>query len=72
MGDAPTLTLGPWTVLTLETGTLRLDGGAKLGSVSKPTWNQVHAADERNRIMLAMRHLRRGPLFSHTVVVLKK
>ncbi len=53
----PSLTLGPWTVHTLETGTLRLDGGSMFGSVPKPIWIRSHPADERNRITLAMRVL---------------
>jgi glyoxylase-like metal-dependent hydrolase (beta-lactamase superfamily II) len=53
----PSLTLGRWTVHTLETGTLRLDGGSMFGSVPKPIWNRSHPADERNRITLAMRVL---------------
>ena len=53
----PSLTLGPWTIHTIETGTLKLDGGAMFGSVPKPIWNKRHPADERNRITLAMRAL---------------
>jgi glyoxylase-like metal-dependent hydrolase (beta-lactamase superfamily II) len=53
----PTLTLGPWTVHTIETGVIRLDGGAMFGSVPKPLWSRSHPADERNRITLAMRCL---------------
>ena len=53
----PSLTLGPWSAHTLETGRLRLDGGAMFGSVPKPIWSKLHAADERNRINLAMRCL---------------
>src|SRR5262245_62153653 len=53
----PSLTLGPWTATTLETGTLWLDGGAMFGSVPKPLWNKTNPADERNRIQLAMRCL---------------
>jgi glyoxylase-like metal-dependent hydrolase (beta-lactamase superfamily II) len=53
----PTLTLGGWTVHTLETGFLRLDGGSMFGSVPKPIWNKLHPADDRNRITLAMRCL---------------
>ena len=53
----PSLTLGPWTVHTLETGTLRLDGGSMFGSVPKPIWSRSHPADERNHITLAMRVL---------------
>ena len=53
----PTLTLGTWTVHTLETGFIGLDGGAMFGSVPKPVWSRSHPADERNRITLAMRCL---------------
>ena len=53
----PSLSLGAWTAHTLETGTLKLDGGAMFGSVPKPIWSRLHAADERNRITLAMRCL---------------
>jgi glyoxylase-like metal-dependent hydrolase (beta-lactamase superfamily II) len=53
----PTLTLGAWTIHTLETGVIRLDGGAMFGSVPKPMWSKAHPADERNRITLAMRCL---------------
>ena len=38
----------------LPTGTLRLDGGAMFGVVPKPLWEREHAADQRNRILLAM------------------
>jgi glyoxylase-like metal-dependent hydrolase (beta-lactamase superfamily II) len=53
----PALTLGAWTLHTLETGTLRLDGGSMFGSVPKPIWSRSHAPDDRNRITLAMRAL---------------
>ncbi len=53
----PVLTLGDWTVRTLETGFLWLDGGAMFGSVPKPLWSRLHPPDERNRIRLAMRCL---------------
>ena len=53
----PTLTLGGWTVHTIETGVIRLDGGAMFGSVPKPIWSKAHPADDRNRITLAMRCL---------------
>jgi glyoxylase-like metal-dependent hydrolase (beta-lactamase superfamily II) len=53
----PSLTLGPWSVHTLETGTLRLDGGSMFGSVPKPIWSRSHPADDRNRILLAARAL---------------
>lgn len=53
----PTLTLGGWTLHTLETGHLWLDGGAMFGSVPKPLWSRTNPPDERNRIHLAMRCL---------------
>ncbi len=53
----PTMTLGDWTVHTLETGALWLDGGAMFGSVPKPLWSRTNPPDERNRIRLAMRCL---------------
>src|SRR5437773_9792696 len=53
----PSLPLGGWSAHTLETGRLRLDGGAMFGSVPKPVWSRTHPADDRNRITLAMRTL---------------
>ena len=53
----PSLSLGAWTIHTIETGTLKLDGGAMFGAVPKPIWSKSHPADERNRITLAMRAL---------------
>jgi glyoxylase-like metal-dependent hydrolase (beta-lactamase superfamily II) len=53
----PKLTLGGWTVHTLETGHLWLDGGSMFGSVPKPLWSRTNPPDERNRIRLAMRCL---------------
>ncbi len=53
----PTLSLGDWTVRTIETGSLGLDGGAMFGSVPKPLWSRTNPPDERNRIRLAMRCL---------------
>jgi len=53
----PSLTLGAWSVHTLETGAIRLDGGSMFGSVPKPIWSKTHPADDRNRIGLAMRCL---------------
>lgn len=44
-------------VRTVDAGTVRLDGGAMFGVVPKPLWNRKIAADERNRIPLAMRCL---------------
>jgi glyoxylase-like metal-dependent hydrolase (beta-lactamase superfamily II) len=53
----PTLTLGGWTIHTIETGFLGLDGGSMFGSVPKPLWSRLQAPDDRNRIRLAMRCL---------------
>lgn len=53
----PRLRIGEWTVHTIETGTLWLDGGAMFGSVPKPLWSRTNPPDERNRIRLAMRCL---------------
>ncbi|HWP36223.1 MAG TPA: MBL fold metallo-hydrolase [Gemmatimonadales bacterium] len=41
----------------LEAGLQRLDGGAMFGVVPKPLWERRIAADERNRIPLALRCL---------------
>jgi glyoxylase-like metal-dependent hydrolase (beta-lactamase superfamily II) len=53
----PTLTLGDWTLHTIESGALWLDGGAMFGSVPRPLWSRTNPPDERNRIRLAMRCL---------------
>jgi glyoxylase-like metal-dependent hydrolase (beta-lactamase superfamily II) len=53
----PHLSLGGWSVHTLETGFLWLDGGSMFGSVPKPLWSRLNPPDERNRIRLAMRCL---------------
>ena len=53
----PKLQLGDWTLQTIESGFLWLDGGSMFGSVPKPLWNRTNPADERNRIRLAMRCL---------------
>jgi glyoxylase-like metal-dependent hydrolase (beta-lactamase superfamily II) len=53
----PSLTLGAWTLHTVETGIIRLDGGSMFGSVPKPVWSKAHPADDRNRITLGMRCL---------------
>lgn len=53
----PSMTLGAWTAHTIESGSIRLDGGSMFGSVPKTLWSRSHPADERNRILLAMRCL---------------
>jgi glyoxylase-like metal-dependent hydrolase (beta-lactamase superfamily II) len=49
--------LGDLTLHTLESGLVRLDGGAMFGVVPKPLWEKRIPADERNRIPLALRCL---------------
>ena len=49
--------LGRFRLHALEAGLQRLDGGAMFGVVPKPLWERRIAADERNRIPLAMRCL---------------
>lgn len=53
----PTLNLGDWTLHTIESGALWLDGGAMFGSVPRPLWSKLNPPDDRNRIRLAMRCL---------------
>lgn len=48
---------GAFTIHAIEAGGQRLDGGAMFGVVPKPLWEKRIAADERNRIPLAMRCL---------------
>ncbi len=54
---ATKFTVGRLTCWTLEGGTIRLDGGAMFGVVPKVLWQRHEAADDRNRILLAMRCL---------------
>ncbi|MFV1981400.1 MAG: MBL fold metallo-hydrolase, partial [Rhodothermia bacterium] len=49
--------VGDYTVHAVDTGSLRLDGGAMFGIVPKTLWSRTTEADERNRITLAMRCL---------------
>lgn len=49
--------VGNLRCIMLDGGLLRLDGGAMFGVVPKPLWSKRIAADERNRIPLAMRCL---------------
>jgi glyoxylase-like metal-dependent hydrolase (beta-lactamase superfamily II) len=53
----PRIVLGDWTLTTLETGFLWLDGGAMFGSVPRAIWSRSNPPDDRNRIRLAMRCL---------------
>ncbi|GIV01891.1 MAG: MBL fold metallo-hydrolase [Fimbriimonadales bacterium] len=49
--------IGPYELHLIEAGSFRLDGGAMFGVVPKPLWERKIPADERNRILLAMRCL---------------
>ncbi len=49
--------LGNWTFKIFSDGVYRLDGGASFGIVPKPMWEKRIAADERNRIPVALRCL---------------
>jgi glyoxylase-like metal-dependent hydrolase (beta-lactamase superfamily II) len=54
--------LGDYELTPLLDGYLRLDGGAMFGVVPKTLWEKRTAADDRNRITMAMRPLLvRGP-----------
>lgn len=52
-----TATVGPFTLYSIEAGRFRLDGGAMFGVVPKTLWSRQIAADEKNRIPMAMRCL---------------
>jgi glyoxylase-like metal-dependent hydrolase (beta-lactamase superfamily II) len=49
--------VGDYTLSPIETGTLRLDGGAMFGIIPRPLWEKQMPPDTRNRITLAMRSL---------------
>lgn len=49
--------LGDFTLHALESGLVRLDGGAMFGVVPKPLWEKRIPADARNRIPLGLRCL---------------
>ncbi|MFB0515476.1 MAG: MBL fold metallo-hydrolase [Candidatus Neomarinimicrobiota bacterium] len=51
------ISLGPWIIHPLRSGTFGLDGGAMFGSVPKVLWERTNPADAANRILLALRHL---------------
>jgi methylmalonyl-CoA epimerase len=50
-------TLGDLELISVFDGFFQLDGGAMYGVVPKPLWAKRTAADDRNRILLAMRPL---------------
>ena len=49
--------LGAFRLHALHAGLQRLDGGAMFGVVPKPLWQKKTPADDRNRILTAMRPL---------------
>ena len=49
--------IGKYELISIESGTLMLDGGAMYGVVPKPLWERNSPADEKNRIKLTTRHL---------------
>tara|TARA_R110000868_G_scaffold383578_10_gene650730 strand:+ start:511 stop:1386 length:876 start_codon:yes stop_codon:yes gene_type:complete len=49
--------LGNFELYTIETGDIKLDGGAMFGVVPKTLWSRGIAADEKNRISMTMRCL---------------
>lgn len=49
--------LGAFEVHAIETGHFRLDGGTMFGVVPKVLWSRTDPADEKNRIVMAMRAL---------------
>src|SRR5579883_2557029 len=51
------LTIGPYTLESIETGHFALDGGAMFGVVPKNLWSRTNPPDEHNRIPMAMRAL---------------
>ncbi|MEX2363992.1 MAG: MBL fold metallo-hydrolase, partial [Balneolaceae bacterium] len=50
-------TLGQFELYTIETGDIRLDGGAMFGVVPKTLWSRGIPADDKNRIQMTMRCL---------------
>lgn len=50
-------TFGNFELYTIETGDIKLDGGAMFGVVPKTLWSRVIQADEKNRIPMTMRCL---------------
>ena len=47
--------IGPYEILTVESGYAWLDGGAMFGVIPKVLWNKTNPADDLNRIQLALR-----------------
>ena len=51
------LTIGDFDIISVQTGTFRLDGGAMFGVVPKVIWGRHEDTDEKNRILMATRSL---------------
>lgn len=51
------MTIGPYELKVIETGSFALDGGAMFGVVPKPLWQNTNPPDELNRITLNARNL---------------
>jgi glyoxylase-like metal-dependent hydrolase (beta-lactamase superfamily II) len=51
------ITIGDFEIVSVETGTFRLDGGAMFGVVPKVLWAGHEDVDEQNRILLSTRTL---------------
>ena len=51
------MTIGPYTLTTIETGRFALDGGAMFGIVPWVFWTRTNPPDDRQRITLAARCL---------------
>ncbi len=51
------ITIGDFDIISVQTGTVRLDGGAMFGVVPKVVWERHEDVDELNRILLATRTL---------------
>jgi glyoxylase-like metal-dependent hydrolase (beta-lactamase superfamily II) len=51
------MTFGKYDISLIESGRIRLDGGAMFGVVPKPLWEKVNNVDEHNRIAMTMRSL---------------
>ena len=55
--NLPKTVLGDFELYTIETGDIKLDGGAMFGVVPKTLWSREVEADEKNRISMTMRCL---------------
>jgi glyoxylase-like metal-dependent hydrolase (beta-lactamase superfamily II) len=49
--------IGKYTLLSIQTGLFKLDGGAMFGVVPKTLWSRTNPSDEFNRIEMCMRAL---------------